>query len=127
MPINVEALTTATLAKALDVTSLRQQAIAANIANASVAGYVPMRVNFETQLATLRESIQSTGTVDAAQLSEMEPRMELRLDSRGQPTEVKLDAEVADMAQNTVHYQALLAGLNRHYGLLSYAVSDGKR
>jgi len=127
MTEGLESVTLATLGRALDAASLRQQAYAANIANAHVAGYAPLRVNFESQLEALRNSLEVTGSVDRSLLEQLQPRIEVQLNDAGHAAEVKLDAEVAGMAQNAVKYQALLAGLSRHYGLLSYAVSDGKK
>ena len=40
---------------------------------------------------------------------------------------VRLDSEVAAMAQNGAHYQTLLKALNRHLSVLASAVSEGKR
>ena len=49
MTDGIEAVTRSALALALDAASLRQQAIATNIANANVIDYVPQRVSFEAQ------------------------------------------------------------------------------
>jgi flagellar basal body rod protein FlgB len=38
-----------------------------------------------------------------------------------------LDVEVAGMAQNAAHYQALLKAVSKYQAILSAAVSDGKR
>jgi flagellar basal-body rod protein FlgB len=40
---------------------------------------------------------------------------------------VQLDMEVARMAQNAVHYQALLKGIEKQYAILSTAIADGKK
>ncbi len=49
------------------------------------------------------------------------------LDAQGLPAKVHLDEQMADMAQNSLQFQALARGLNRHFSILSTAVSDGKR
>jgi flagellar basal-body rod protein FlgB len=128
MTEGLEAITTAALGLALDAASLRQQAIAANIANADTAGYVPLRVSFEAQLEDARRAMESHGFLDAASLADVEPTVEsVEPDASGLPPKIMLDVEVAEMARNAVHYQALLKGLSRHYAVLSAAVSDGKK
>ena len=91
-------------------------------ANASVEGYRPVAVSFEEQLHDARAALQAHGRLDTASLAGVQP--ELR--ASGVP-QVQLDMEAAQLAQNSVHYQALLKGLNRHYQLLSAAVSDGRK
>lgn len=119
---SLEALTTATLAKALDAASLRQQAIAANLANAGTEAYVPLQVSFEEQLEDARRSLRERGSVAPADLQELQA--ELGTDEGG---EVQLDAEVARMAANAVQYQALIQGLSRHFALLFTAAADGRK
>lgn len=115
----VQALTVAALSVALDAALIRQQVIAHNIANAHTEGFRAQRVTFDVSLA-------------AAQTHEAPPP--LQFDARIEPQTgvsidgaVRLDAEVAAMAQNHVHYQTLLKALNRHLSVLSIAIGDGKR
>jgi flagellar basal-body rod protein FlgB len=123
----IEAITTAALSLALDAASMRHQAIASNIANANTVGYVPLSVSFENQLEDARLALSGSGRLDAASLAEVKPAMQHALGSGGLPAKVLLDAEAANLAQNSVHFQALLKGLNRHYQILSAATSDGKK
>jgi flagellar basal-body rod protein FlgB len=127
MTEGVEAVTNAVLGMALDAASLRQQAIAANIANHDTEGYVPMKLDFEAQLQQARETLDSKGSVDAFALSAVRLQLEPVLDARGLPVKVQLDQQVADMAQNAVQYQVLARALNRQFAILSTAVNDGKR
>lgn len=129
MTEGIEAITTAALGLALDAASLRQQAIASNIANADTVGYEPLSVNFETQLEEARFALQSQGRLDATSLAGVVPRLEIDRSYRsfGLSPKVLLDVEVAHMAQNAVHYQALIKGLSRHFAIMSSAVSDGKK
>lgn len=122
MTPSLESITTATLAKALDAASLRQQAIAANLANAGTEGYVPMQVTFEEQLDEARRSLRERGSVAPSDLQEWQPEL-----GAGEGHEVQLDAEVARMAANAVQYQALVQGLARHFALLSAAAADGRK
>jgi flagellar basal-body rod protein FlgB len=127
MTEGLEAITAATLGLALDAASLRQQAIAANIANQGTEGYVPVKLDFEGQLEQARRALDSKGSVDAFALSAVRLQLEPALDAQGLPVKVQLDEQVADMAQNAVQYQVLARALNRHYSILSTAVNDGKR
>ena len=127
MTDGIEAVTRSALALALDAASMRQQAIAANIANANVVGYVPQRVSFEAQLVEVQRSMEQSGRIDAFALAQVRPNIEPAVDDAGVPRQVQLDVEAADMARNAVHYQALVKGLSRHFSLLSMAASDGRK
>ena len=127
MTDGIEALTRSALALALDAASLRQQTLAANVANANSVGYVPQRVSFEAQLDEVRRGLVTSGGVDADALRQVRPRIEPALGLDGLPGSVRLDVEAADMARNAVHYQALIKGLSRHFAILSMAVSDGRK
>ncbi len=123
----VEAVTTASLSLALDAASLRQQVIAANIANAGSVGFVPRRVSFEAQFADNLRALQNGSTAARPPTAELQVRIEPDLGANGQPRDVHLDTEVASLAQNSLHYQALIRGLNRHLSIMASAVSEGKR
>ncbi|RAN48433.1 flagellar basal body protein [Herbaspirillum rubrisubalbicans] len=123
----VETITTHALGLALDAASLRQQAIAANIANVGASGYVPLRVNFESQLEDARRTLASEGALDAHALDGVVPRLEARADANGVVSPVRLDVEMADMAQNAIQYQALLRGLSKNFSILSLAIDDGRK
>ena len=127
MTDGIEAVTRSALSLALDAASLRQQAIATNIANADTAGYVPQHVNFEAQLVDARRSLRESGRVDPLALGSVRPRIEPAGDGGGPSAKVRLDVQAADMVRNAVHYQALAKGLARHYAILSTAVSDGRK
>lgn len=127
MTQQLEAITTATLSLALEAASRRQQAFAANIANAATEGYTPVRVAFESQLAEARQALRDKGTVDAFALAGVRLEPEAVLDAEGQPAKVQLDVEVAEMARNAVQYQALTQGLSRHLSILAAAAADGKK
>lgn len=122
-----EAITTAALANALDVASLRHQTIAANIANVHTRGYVPQRVSFDAHWVQAQRTLQQGGALDATMLAGLTVQLAPALDAAGQPMEVRLDAEVANLASNNMQYQALVKGLSRHLSLLMSAASEGKK
>lgn len=127
MTEGIEAITTTLMGLALDAASLRQQVTAANIANVETAGYAPMQVSFEAQMAEARSALGRHAQLDSTSLEAMQPRIVPVLDAAGLPAKVMLDVEVANLAQNAVQYQALVKGLSKHYAILSSAVSDGKK
>jgi flagellar basal-body rod protein FlgB len=120
-------ITVATVSLALEAAARRQEAMAANIANAGVDGYLPQRVAFETQLADARASLQEKGSVQSSDLARVAIDVEPVEDASGAPARVQLDVEVAEMARNAVQYQALAQGLSRHLALLAAAAGDGRR
>jgi flagellar basal-body rod protein FlgB len=106
--------TVAAVSAALDAATIRQRVISSNIANASTPGSQAVRVKFDAAIA---DASAPTGA-GAVTL-----RPVFSLDA--QP--VQVDQEVAAMSQNAAHYQALIRGLNKHFALISAAISDGRR
>jgi flagellar basal-body rod protein FlgB len=106
---------------ALDGAALRHQAIAANIANASTPGHVPVKVDFEAALAQARDRLQAGA--DISTVSSETPFQVVADDggARG------LDEQAAALASNVVHYQALLRGLSKRMAILALAVNEGGR
>ena len=129
MTEGIEAITTRALGLALDAASLRQQAITTNIANAGVEGFTPLEVDFESQLRSAWQQNGKLRQLDPSALDRAQPRLQQVATQDGLATSqrVRLDEQVAHMAQNGVHYQALAAGLTRHYAILSLAASDGRK
>jgi flagellar basal-body rod protein FlgB len=114
-------VTGAVVKLALDAASVRHLVIANNIANANTPGFVPSRVEFEEHLSrAVRESAsgpalsRSVVPVIVPDLQGLDP-----LQAR-----VQLDVEAAQLAQNTLQYQALLRGLRGEMDLLQMAMSD---
>ncbi len=124
-----EAVTTNMLKLALDAASLNHQAIANNIANINTQGYAPVRVNFEEQMESIRQTLEEGGKVKADMLAGIRPVLE-----RDQPTlatdgdrTATLDMETAKLAENTVHYEALLKVVGMRMSMVNSAINEGKR
>jgi flagellar basal-body rod protein FlgB len=118
-------LTSATVGTALDALSMRQQLIAANLANASSAGYSPARVDFET---ALRRELESGGDRSAAET--LDALHKLRADineghftSRSQSQGVEIDLEMLRLNETVIRYQALIQGLGKYGSLARMAIS----
>lgn len=127
MSTSLEAVTTRLLSLALEAATRRHQAITANVANVHASDHLPLAVSFESQLVEARQALAERGRVQAADLAGVHPQLEARLDAHGQPVPVQLDLELAEMARNAVHHQALAQGLTRHLGVMALAVSEGRR
>lgn len=113
---------------ALDAASMRHQAIANNIANVNTPGYTPLRVNFEQQFASLQERVNAAEPLPENALAGIQPTLEAETVGLGTgSTAVAIDMEAAKLAQNVVHYQALLKGLNKKFAIVSAAINEGKR
>lgn len=122
-----EAITVDIVRMALDAASMRHQAIANNIANINTAGYRPAAVNFEQQLSAAREALAQGEAIQPNMISGIRPLISRSLPTNETDRTAFLDTEVADMAQNTLHYEALIKALSKHMSLLSSAIAEGKR
>jgi|SRR5882672_5147304 len=124
----IDTATMGVLRLALDAASLRHRVIAHNIANANTEGFAPLRVNFEDQFDAVRSAIGQGQPIERGLLDGLRPTIlqDAPLDG-GATAKVALDMEVARLAQNTVHYQALLRGATKHLSILGIAVTEGKR
>ncbi len=112
---------TALLGMALDAASMRQQAIAHNIANVNTPGYQRVSVSFESRLASLRAELPRGALPSLADLSNFRPSIEYAGDA------VQLDREMTELSETVLHQQALLKALNKQLELIGLAINEGKR
>jgi flagellar basal-body rod protein FlgB len=98
--------------------SLRQKAIANNVANLETPGYRRIDVKFEELLA---KALDSPGAVE---LSEVEPQIhqpqQTPVNSNG--NDVNLESEVGQMVKNTLRYKAYIRLLNKRYNQMELAM-----
>ena len=97
------------LGRAADVSAMRHSVHAANIANASTEGY--SRIELVVDGASANPDNPSVG----------EPRV---VTAPGEA--VRLDEEMAAMAQNAVRYQTLLNAFEKAIGMLRSAAREGR-
>jgi flagellar basal-body rod protein FlgB len=114
-------LTGSLVRMALDGVGMRQLVTANNIANAGTADYAPLRLDFEEQLATAMRDAGTRGRIDPARL------LPVISAERTPGAKVQLDTEAAQMAQDVLHYQALLRALREQMDILQTAINDGRR
>lgn len=109
------------LARAVEVSALKQSVYAANIANANVEGYRRMEVSFDRELekVALQMASSHSGPV-AADFSTNSAQVVATGDV------VKLDEEMGLMAKNALTYQTLLGAYEKSLGLLRVAIKEGR-
>jgi len=114
---------------ALDAALQRHEAIAANIANAEVEGYRPLTSRFDE----LVESLHSRVTDPSLDSSSARLIESLRGSLENQPwmmdpaaSRVELDMQMANLARNSLQYQALLTASAKLAGLNDLAITEGK-
>ncbi|WP_161080288.1 flagellar basal body rod protein FlgB [Duganella sp. CY15W] len=120
----IDSSTVSLLSLALDAAGLRQQAIARNIANANTPGYQRVGVRFEEQVAALQQVLAQDQRPTLASLAAYRPAL-TPVGEAGEP--VALEMEMAALSENTLHHQALLKALNKHFSLIGTAIAEGKR
>ena len=124
----IDPVTLSTLSAALDAASLRQQVGATNIANVNTAGYKPIRVEFEALMPGALNTLQRGSRLDRRDLAT--PQLSQAPSGTAIPygsNAVSIDQEVASLARNTLHYQALIKSLNGQIALVDAALTDGRR
>lgn len=110
------------LARAIDVSALRQSVHVANIANANAEGYRRMEVSFDREMerVTLQMGAMS-GAAMSSPPSGAEQPVVISTDAA-----VKLDEEMGLMAKNALRYQTLLGAFEKTLGLMRLAIREGR-
>jgi flagellar basal-body rod protein FlgB len=105
------------LARALTGSSMRQQAIAQNIANVNTPGYRRQDVDFQSALHAAWDqgepSVQSV-----APQAETDPSSVMRVDG----SSVDIDQEAATQAQNGLQYEAISSVMKTRIAILKSAI-----
>jgi flagellar basal-body rod protein FlgB len=113
---------------ALDISSIRQQVIAHNIANANTPGYKPQRVSFDRLLED--SGLSAVSQVSDRELTDQIDVLQRRLDlgelvESSEDKTVAVDMEMIKLTENVLRYRALLEGLAKRGGLIKLAVTEG--
>jgi|SRR5687767_7504824 flagellar basal-body rod protein FlgB len=111
----------ALLSRALDAATLRQTVHATNVANADTEGYRRLEVVYSAEIERLNAEGPALDASEALMWAQAEPEVVESAESK-----VRLDQEMAQMAENSVRYQALLGAIERTLGLLRYAAKEGR-
>lgn len=128
----------AILQRALDAVSLRQSVIANNIANADTPGYVAKTVDFESALqAALARGSQPRLPLAVTHPGHLgvdtdnalpEPRIVASAGGamRNDGNTVNVDAEMAELAKNTIAYNALATQLASRLAMWRTVIEEGR-
>ena len=102
--------------------SLRQKAIANNVANLETPGYRRIDVKFEEVLA---KSLDSSGKVD---LSEIEPEVyqPKKTPLKANGNDVNLESEVGEMIKNSLRHKTFIRLLSKRYKQMEMAINVGR-
>ena len=105
------------LQQAISGAAMRQQVLSNNLANAETPGFQRSDVDFHT---TLSQAMQ-TGDPTAIENTTFQPQQDnqvLRADGNG----VDIDTESADLAKNSLEYDALVSVARARLGILKSAM-----
>jgi flagellar basal-body rod protein FlgB len=105
------------LAQALQGSSMRQSAIAQNIANVNTPGYKRQDVDFQTALAKAWDD-GTPGVESVAPTMEDDPNATMRADG----SSVDIDVEASEQAKNGLQYEAVESVLKSRIGILKSAI-----
>ncbi|MPM30556.1 Flagellar basal body rod protein FlgB [bioreactor metagenome] len=118
------------LKNALNAASTRQEVISSNISNVNTDNYKVGQVQFESLLVQANQSLSMKQTNDMHigydDLPQIDPVVTKRTDTavKENGNNVDIDMEMANQAQNSLYYNALVTQLNAKYGLLNTAISS---
>ncbi|OPY57447.1 MAG: Flagellar basal body rod protein FlgB [Pelotomaculum sp. PtaU1.Bin035] len=124
------------LKKELDADALRQRVIANNIANVNTPYFKKSTVSFESLLkkALGREPVEMITTSSrhfngVPVLTELRPEVNLNKTTsmRTDGNNVDIDEEMANLAANSIQYQAAARELSDRFSGLSYVITGGRR
>lgn len=103
--------------------SLRQKAIANNIANLKTPGYRSIRVKFEELLS---KALDSPGAIDLSEVkAEIYQPNTTPVKSNG--NDVSLETEVGKMVKNSLRYKAYIRLLSKKYRQIELAINIAKK
>lgn len=122
--------------KALTASWLRNEALSNNIANVNTPGYKRKDVNFES---VLKEQLNNNSIklirTHPKHLSvsntfeDIEPKIinEFNTSFRKDKNNVNIDTEMAELAKNTIKFNALVQELNNHLRRIKMSITDGRK
>jgi flagellar basal-body rod protein FlgB len=118
--------TQAALEASIAGASQRQQALAANLANANTPGYQRVDVDFHSTLAAaLGDGDGSADAVSRLQHSAFAPQVDASGATRADGSTVDIDSESAKLAENALEHQAAVQVAHARIGILKAAMGVG--
>jgi flagellar basal-body rod protein FlgB len=126
------------LEKALEASWTRNEVIAQNIANVDTPNYKKKTVNFEQYLNAALDDSSFKGfktdsrhiDIGGGNLDSVKPTItkdfsnySYRLDGNN----VDIESEMAQMAENSIKYNALVESLNKGYSKMMTVITEGRK
>ena len=121
------------LEKALDAAWLKNEAISNNIANVNTPGYKKSYVKFDELLSDAADKFQISGIKkddkflpigkDTAMTVSPEIVKEDFTSMRRDGNNVDVDVEMAELAKNTIKYNAMIAQISKEFSRIKLAIS----
>lgn len=135
--MDVNDKTLSALTTALNFREMRQELISSNVANANTPGFKAKKLDFEEALARaldtdgqmqMKASDGNHFDVGNGGFNNLEP--EIYDNPNGVVSEngntVDVEAEMAQMAENKLMYDALVQLINKKMGMMKYAINNEK-
>jgi flagellar basal-body rod protein FlgB len=117
LPVTLFDNTQLGLERAISGSSMRQEVLANNLANAETPGFKRSDVDFHTALAQAMQTGDAT-SIESTSFSAQQENQTLRADGNG----VDIDVESANMAKNGLEYEALVSVAKARIGILRSAM-----
>ena len=112
-------VTQAALERALEGSSLRQRALANNLANANTVRFKRSDVDFQSALADALDAADPAADVATTSFA---PVTDTVTTARLDGNNVDVDAEMANLSENAVTYQALVAVAKARLHMIEIAI-----
>jgi flagellar basal-body rod protein FlgB len=127
---------TAILEKALDASWMKNEVISNNIANVNTPGFKKSSVRFEDQMASAASEFQ-LGSIqkdskflpignDSRSISSPEIVQESFTSVRKDGNNVDVDVEMAELAKNTIKFNAIISQISRQFNNIRNAINEGR-
>lgn len=124
---------TVTLEKALDAAWLRNEVISNNIANVNTPGFKKSYVRFEEYFTDAQEKFKISGNkkdpkflpIGKDRVMSVNPEIaqESFTSMRRDDNNVDIDVEMAELAKNTIKYNALIAQMSKEFSKIKLAIT----
>lgn len=125
------------LEKSLDASSLRQKVLSNNIANIDTVNFKRSDVSFADKLQEVLSGDALSGRVTdprhiaigTSDIQSVQPSVyaDNSTSMRNDGNNVDIDAEMSNLANNQLLYDTVTQQLNMTFGIMRYAISEGKR
>lgn len=123
------------LEQALSASSLRHKVISNNIANVNTPGYKKSDIDFAASLqAALDNNRLALTTTNRQHIAlprqrDVQPKIITNTTSslRNDGNNVDIDGEMANMAENTIYYEAVAQQINRYFANIRSVINEGRR